>query len=78
MLHLLPIRSVPLCRGWARLHSADSTGTGAKASSAANDACRPAGRWSLTGMSGYELIADHGSIGNLQTAALINTDGWVD
>jgi hypothetical protein len=29
-------------------------------------------------MSGYELIADHGSIGNLQTAALINTDGWVD
>jgi GH15 family glucan-1,4-alpha-glucosidase len=30
------------------------------------------------GMTGYPLIADHGLIGDLQTAALVSTDGSVD
>ena len=29
-------------------------------------------------MSSYPLIADHGLIGNLQTAALVSTDGTID
>jgi hypothetical protein len=29
-------------------------------------------------MSKYPLIADHGLIGNLQTAALVSTDGTID
>ena len=29
-------------------------------------------------MSNYPLIADHGLIGNLQTAALVSTDGTID
>ena len=29
-------------------------------------------------MSGYPLIADHGLIGDLQTAALVATDGTID
>jgi GH15 family glucan-1,4-alpha-glucosidase len=31
-----------------------------------------------TPMSNYPLIADHGLIGNLQTAALVSTDGTID
>ena len=29
-------------------------------------------------MSNYPLIADHGLIGNMQTAALVTTDGTID
>jgi hypothetical protein len=29
-------------------------------------------------MNAYPLIAEHGLIGNLQTAALVDTDGTVD
>src|SRR5436305_1812464 len=37
-----------------------------------------AARGETTGMSNYPPIADHGLIGDLQTAALVTTDGTVD
>src|SRR5256886_7535448 len=38
----------------------------------------PAARGETSGMSNYPPIADHGLIGDLQTAALVTTDGTVD
>ena len=40
--------------------------------------CAPAGRRTLISMPTYPLIADHGLIGDLQTAALVATNGCVD